>query len=407
MKNNTPTVSRRKFLLQILAAAGTLPNLAFADIQPKNKLVNAHLSENKGHAKVVFYLKNNPNYQIFTLTDPNRLVIDFYQTILTTPITTIPTAGAFVRRLRYASHHPGAIRVVLDLAGPANPISSVMLPGSGSDYYRFIVDVNHPDSISENSKPILKNDEKLRNVIVAIDPGHGGKDPGATGKYGTHEKNIVLSMGEELSDLMKDDKGINTFLTRDRDVFIPLGERVQIAHQQKADLFISIHADASIDRNIAGSSVYILSPHGASSVMARKLAERENSADLVGGINLSSKDPLLASVLLDLTQSATINSSGKLATHLLESISRTEKIFSPRVERAGFAVLKSPDTPSVLVETAFISNPAEEHKLCTPRFQSNIVHAIRAGIHEYFHHNAPNGTFIAAFSQDYKQLQEF
>jgi N-acetylmuramoyl-L-alanine amidase len=233
-------------------------------------------------------------------------------------------------------------------------------------------------------------------VVVVIDPGHGGHDPGAIGRRGTREKDVVLPISLRLAYLLDNEKGFKTVLTRDRDVFLPLRERIRIAGEHKADLFVSIHADASTDRGASGSSVYILSQHGASSERARRVAERENMAGSGREVKLDDKDPMLASVLLDLAQTATINDSATFAGDVIHQIERVNDVFSPRVERAGFVVLKSPEIPSALVETAFISNPGEEHRLGTRAFRDKLAGALHQGIRTYLAANAPPGTVLAA-----------
>ncbi len=236
----------------------------------------------------------------------------------------------------------------------------------------------------------------LRDLVIAIDAGHGGKDPGAVGKNGTYEKDVVLKIARKLEALLEQESGYKPVLTRTSDVFLPLRERIRKARAHQADLFISIHADASPDRGATGSSVYVLSKNGASSEAARVLAERENAADLIGGVSLGDKDDLLASVLLDLSQRHTIESSHIVASRLIGELARLSDVHSDNVERAGFVVLKSPDIPSVLVETAFISNPREEERLRTDAFQNRIAQSLLSGIRKYFNEYAPEGTIVAS-----------
>ena len=226
-----------------------------------------------------------------------------------------------------------------------------------------------------------------RTLLIAIDPGHGGEDPGAKGRGGTYEKTITLAIARKLKEMIDETPGMRGVLTRDGDYFIPLNSRVQKARQVHADLFISIHADAFIKPNARGSSVFALSGHGATSAAARWLAKKENEADLIGGVNLAVKDPYLARTLLDLSQTATISDSLKLAKHVLGELGDINDLHSGRVEQAGFAVLKSPDMPSVLVETAFISNPNEERKLNDAQYQAKMARAILGGIKRYFAQN--------------------
>jgi N-acetylmuramoyl-L-alanine amidase len=232
--------------------------------------------------------------------------------------------------------------------------------------------------------------------VVAVGAGHGGRDLGATGRAGTREKDITLKIARSLADLIDRQPGMKATLIRDGDYFIPLRQRFTKAREAKADLFVSIHADAFDDRSVRGSSVFILSNSGATSEAANWLARSENKADLVGGVTLDDKDATLAAVLLDLSQGATLEASHDVASHVLSSLARVGKTHKRYVERAGFAVLRSPDVPSVLVETAFISNPDEERKLRDPKHRAALAQAIFKGVKGYFHSSPPPGTWLAA-----------
>jgi N-acetylmuramoyl-L-alanine amidase len=222
-------------------------------------------------------------------------------------------------------------------------------------------------------------------VTIALDPGHGGEDPGAVGRGGNYEKNVVLAIAQRLKAKIEQQPNMRVMLTRDGDYFVPLQVRVQKARKVQADLFVSIHADAFIEPTARGSSVFALSEKGASSTAARWLANKENAADLIGGINIRSKNQQLASVLLDLSTTAQINDSLKLAKHVLGEIGSINKLHKGQVEQAGFAVLKAPDMPSILVETAFISNPDEEAKLTDDKYQDEMAEALMRGIRKYLH----------------------
>jgi N-acetylmuramoyl-L-alanine amidase len=224
-------------------------------------------------------------------------------------------------------------------------------------------------------------------LLIAVDAGHGGEDPGARGRRGTYEKDVTLAIARRLKARIDDTPGMRAILIRDGDYFIPLVGRVEKARKAHADLFVSIHADAFVKSRARGSSVFALSEHGATSASARWLAKKENDADLIGGVNLAVKDPYLARTLLDLSQTATINDSLKLAKHVLKELGGINTLHRGRVEQAGFAVLKSPDTPSILVETAFISNPSEEQRLKDEGYQEKLAHAVMGGIKRYFAQN--------------------
>jgi N-acetylmuramoyl-L-alanine amidase len=239
------------------------------------------------------------------------------------------------------------------------------------------------------------SDANLRDIVVAIDAGHGGVDPGAQGPHGVKEKDVVLAIARQLENQLSAEPGIKPVMIRDDDYFVPLRKRVSKARDSKADLMISIHADAIDDRSVRGSSVYVLSDRGASSEAARWLAEKENAADLVGGVNLDDKDDVLKSVLLDLSQTATIEASAKAGNQVLQELRGVGRLHRRHVEQAGFVVLKAPDIPSMLVETAYISNSQEETNLQSPAYQKRLAAAIVEGLRDYFRENAPPGTKIA------------
>jgi N-acetylmuramoyl-L-alanine amidase len=237
------------------------------------------------------------------------------------------------------------------------------------------------------SEPAAAVPQYARLITVAIDAGHGGEDPGAIGASGTHEKDVTLAVARKLKQKLDAVENMRGVLIRDGDYFIPLAKRVNRARAVKADLFVSIHADAFIRPQARGSSVFALSENGASSVAARWLAKKENEADLVGGVNIDVKDPFLKRTLLDLSQTATINDSLKLGRSVLKEIGGVNTLHKPHVEQAGFAVLKAPDIPSILIETAFISNPEEEKRLKDDAYQEKLVNAIVTGIRDYFEQN--------------------
>jgi N-acetylmuramoyl-L-alanine amidase len=234
-----------------------------------------------------------------------------------------------------------------------------------------------------------------RDLIIAIDAGHGGEDPGAIGKNGTREKDVVLAIARELAVQVNAETGMRAFLTRTGDYFVPLRDRMRRARGQNADLFVSIHADSIRDRSIDGSSVYILSQRGATDEASRWLAERENASDLIGGVSLDDKDDVLASVLLDLSQSASLSASQVAAERVLHRLTQAGEVRKHEVQQARFMVLKSPDIPSMLVETAYISNPQEELRLRMRAHQARLAAAIHQGVHDYFYANPPAGTRIA------------
>jgi N-acetylmuramoyl-L-alanine amidase len=391
---------RRQFLRGAVRAFGAtaasllLPGALWA--AGRQRVERVRLSAHEGQTRLVFDLSGPVEHSLFTLTDPHRVVIDI-QGVGTRELSVPSVANSHVSGLRYATRNDRDLRVVLDLREQAVPRSFVLRPADGVGH-RLVVDLQRRGGGPGQAPRTVRSEQpggRLREVVVAIDAGHGGRDPGAVGPGGTHEKDVVLAIAQRLERLVRQEPGMTPVMVRTGDYFLPLRERIRRARDQRADLFLSIHADAAPDRRVQGSSVYILSQGGASSEAARWLAERENAADLVGGVKLDDKDDVLASVLLDLSQTGTIEASATLADALIGDLHRVGKVRSRRVERAGFAVLTSPDIPSVLVEAAYISNPDEERKLRTTAFQQSLAEALMTGLRSYFDNHAPPGTHLA------------
>jgi len=349
------------------------------------------------HVRLVFDTSAPVDHSLFSLKSPDRLVIDIEDARFTGRLPAAKDGNPVVRRLRSAARENGDLRVVLDLKGRVKPKSFVLKPNRQYGH-RLVVDLYpRKASASKATKPVKRVAAKgLRDVIIAIDAGHGGEDPGARGQGRTYEKTVVLAIARKLAKLIKKEPGMRSVLIRRGDYYLGLRKRMQLARQKRADLFISIHADAFHDPRVRGSSVFTLSSRGASSEAARWLAERENSADLVGGVKLEDKDDLLASVLLDLSQTATREASHQVARKVLGQLKRMGKTHKQEVQQAGFMVLKSPDIPSILVEVAFITNPSEEKKLKDTRHQQKMAKAMLRGIKSYFEQMAPPGTLIAS-----------
>ncbi len=412
------------------------------------------------YTRLTLESKQPIRYNMFTVKDPERLVIDLEDVDITGPLnglaSKIGNDDPYIKSVRVGRFKPGVARLVLDLKAEVKPQLFNLKPVA--EYgHRLVLDIYptvpidplmalvlHPEnklpeipatleekaveailtnaSVPTNTpalpdkleppkiaeapaaeaplpavpntsakpdKPLVKGSHEIsaRTLIIAIDAGHGGEDPGAHGRGGTFEKHVTLAIAHKLKELVDDTPGMRGVLIRDGDYFIPLGGRVVKARQIHADLFISIHADAFVKSDARGSSVFALSEHGATSAAARWLAKKENEADLIGGVNIAVKDPYLARTLLDLSQTATISDSLKLAKHVLGELSSMNTLHRGFVEQAGFAVLKSPDIPSVLVETAFISNPSEERRLNNEDYQEKLAHAILGGIKRYFAQN--------------------
>lgn len=342
----------------------------------------------------ILHLGDRPDYKLFTLGNPDRVVIDIKDGRLATGFESVP--GGVVDNVRHGKQGKD-LRIVFDLSASAQPKSFVMSP-SQKDGYRLVVDLEGA-TVAE-AVPVKSVSDTVvageRDILIAIDAGHGGKDPGAIGPTGAREKDIVLAVARELKKVIDAERGLSAMLTRDTDVYLPHAQRYQLAREAEADLFVSIHADAFTRPNARGSSVFVMSTRGASSEAARWLAERENAADLVGGVTLNDKDSLLATVLLDLSQGATLEASNAVAENVLRSMARVGNVHKTEVQRANFMVLRSPDVPSLLVETGFISNPTEESNLKNAQHRRRLAVAIRDGIKDYFSFAPPHGTWYAA-----------
>ena len=335
------------------------------------------------HTRVVFDLSGDFEHNLFTLADPHRVVIDLHETRESAAIEISDRSTTLMRGIRSASKDGGRLRVVIDLRGKARPRSFELKP-DGKSGHRLVVDL-HATRLSPTP---IKTSQQERNqqkkqFVIALDPGHGGRDPGAIGKRGTREKDVALSVAKKMKTIINRTSGYRAILTRDGDRFVALRNRVKKAREAEADIFISLHADSFHSPNVKGASVYALSLSGASSEAARWIAKKENASDLIGGISLDDKDDLIASVLLDLSQTATIQDSLELGTDVLSNLGKVSKLNNQQVQQAGFAVLKAPDMPSILIETAFLSNPAEEKKLRNPKHQHKLAQAVFEGIQKH------------------------
>lgn len=344
--------------------------------------------------RLVFDVNAPVEHKLFALKDPERVVIDLSGTRLD-GLPELDFADSYIKQIRHARRNGNDLRVVLDMKTPVRPKSFVLKPNA--EYgHRLVIDLEAPGKGS--SRPVRRADRpagKPRELVIAIDAGHGGEDPGAIGPRGTREKDVVLAIAKRLAALVERERGMRPLMIRDGDYYVGLKERVLKARQQRADLFVSIHADAFHDRRAHGSSVYILSTGGASSEAASWLADRENSSDLIGGVRLDDKDDLIAAVLLDLSQNASLEASHLVASEMLGQLKGVNRLHRHKVEQAGFRVLKAPDIPSLLVETAFISNPSEERKLRDPSHQRALARAMLDGIRRYFSRHPPPGTLLA------------
>lgn len=458
--------SLQQVVLTLALLAAVAWNLAHAA-----ELKQVRIDSGATGTRAELQLDGQADYQLLTLSGPDRLVVDLPGTTLASGLQ-LPSGTGVVQRIR--SGHPvaGTTRIVFDLgdkvavlrprlepgsqgpmlvlewpgdgvpATPAPAAASVaeassraterliaslparqpapeQAPGQARDPLAILTQGASQDASARPAPPAaplpqpparpapatqapvktvddIARRAGMRPLIIAIDAGHGGQDPGARGPSGAREKDITLQIARKLAAQVNATPGLKAYLTRDTDVFIPLTRRYQMARENKADLFVSIHADAFTKPSASGSSVFVLSQRGASSQAARWLARQENAADLVGGVKLQDKEDVLASVLLDLSQSATMKASEEMAAAVLDGLKQIGKTHKHHVERANFVVLRSPDVPSMLVETAFISNPDEERKLRDPDYQEKLARAIVNGVTSYFSRQPPPGTLYAA-----------
>jgi N-acetylmuramoyl-L-alanine amidase len=382
-----PTPARRSAVMALFS----LLSLAFSAVHAAPVDVrDLRLSADADGTRVVLEMSRAVEHTVFSLRNPDRIVIDLAATALR---CAVPAGQGLVRQVRCGDREDGSLRVVLDLSERVQARSLVIPPGDGHGY-RLVVNLGNPGELKPvQAQHAPRND--LRDLVIAIDAGHGGKDPGAIGRAGTREKDVTLAISRMLARRIDRQPGMRAVLIRDADEFVSLRGRRDKARAHNADLFVSVHADAIRDRNVSGSSVYILSTGRASSEAARWLAERENAADLVGGVKLDDKDDMLASVLLDLSQTATLIASLDAAEQVLRELHRIGEVRKPQIQQAGFAVLTSPDVPSMLVETAYISNPTEERRLRDARHQQRLAEGIYDGIHAFFFNNPPPGTLFA------------
>ncbi|AZE97456.1 N-acetylmuramoyl-L-alanine amidase [Pseudomonas orientalis] len=391
---------RRHLLnLLLLSPLFALPAAAYA-----TQIRNARLWRSDDKLRLVFDLSGPVQYKTFSLTAPERLIIDLSGAGLSGDFSQLALKNSGITSIRSGHFGTNDTRIVLDLAAPMQ-LNSFLLPPQEGQGHRLVLDLTRatlaPRQIAAEPVPLIAPVDKThprRDIIVVVDPGHGGKDPGAVGSKGQREKDVVLSIAQLLAKRLKREKGFDVKLVRNDDFFVPLRKRVDIARQHKADMFISVHADAAPRLTASGASVYALSEGGATSATARFMAQRENGADLLGAttlLNLKDKDPMLAGVILDMSMNATIASSLQLGSSVLGSLQNITSLHQKRVEQAGFAVLKSPDVPSILVETGFISNTQDAQRLVTARHQQAVADGLFDGLKKYFEKNPPMNSYMA------------
>ena len=414
---------RRREVLKFAAASLTLlVSRVGAGATPAVSILAVRVWPARDYTRVTLEHNQAIRFSHMLVKDPERLVLDLegveFNSVLQMLPSKIIDADPYIKLIRAGRNKPGVVRLVIELKGEVKPQVFSLQP-VGEYGHRLVLDLYPLEPVDplmalleKSAEPPLKAEPRLgykpaekpaeppgdkpatrpevaRMVTIVLDPGHGGEDPGAIGRGGSYEKHVTLSVARRLKEKIDATPNMRSVLTRDGDYFIPLQSRVQKARRVQADLFVSVHADAFIKSTARGSSVFVLSETGASSSAARWLANKENSADLVGGVNLGVKDPYLARTLLDLSQTATINDSLKLGKDVLGELGRINTLHKAHVEQAGFAVLKAPDIPSILIETAFISNPDEEKRLLDEAYQDRMANSILKGIKAYFSKNPP------------------
>lgn len=353
------------------------------------------------NTRLVFDISGPIDHSVFMLRSPNRVVLDLKNAKLKSSTQNLDFRNSLISDLRSGKRNAHDLRLVLDLKAKVRPKSFLLKPTKQYGH-RLVIDLQ-----DLRVKPVAKVARTMsaapkgapRDVIIAIDAGHGGDDPGASGQRGTREKVVVLAIARQLERLIKKEPGMKPLMIRTGDYYLGLRKRMDKARDKRADLFISIHADAFRNGRASGASVYVLSQNGATSEAAQWLAKSENDADMIGGVSLDDKDDLLRSVLLDLSQNATIAASLDVGGNVLKELGRVGKVHKKRVEQAGFVVLKSPDIPSILVETGYISNKREERNLRDKNYQRKLAVAMLKGVRRYFKHNAPPGTRLAMADQ--------
>ena len=380
-------------LLMIIAAIAMVlvsaPTVSAADVDA------VRLWRAPDHTRVVLDLSGATDFSTLSLENPERFVVDLSQSRLSASLTSLPLEGTPISRVRSGIRQGTDLRLVFDLSASVRT-SVFLLPPNDTTGHRVVIDLFDKTPTAE-PKPVLSVEslEGRRDIVIAIDPGHGGEDPGASGPGGLREKTVVLQIARRLENQLAKIPGFKPMLVRTGDYYVSLKNRRDKARALEADLFVSIHADAFREKSAHGASVYALSMRGATSTTAQYLADTENAADLVGGVELAEMDPMLAGVLADLSMTGTLDASLNLGALILEQIDGVARLHKKRVEQAGFAVLKSPDVPSLLIETGFISNPGEAERLATPAYQDKMARAIRRGIQSWFARQPPPGTLLA------------
>lgn len=387
-------MKRFSILFLFLALLLALP------VQATSRIDSLRIWPAPDHSRLVFDLSGPVQHRVFMLDNPARLVIDISDVRLNAQLGSVSLESTPISRIRSAVRNQNDLRVVLDLSRNVQPRSFLLRPNEQYGH-RLVVDLVMPEQARVQQAPPRETlPKEQRRIVVAVDPGHGGEDPGAIGPSGVREKDVVWGVSRELARLIGEDAAFEAVLTRTGDYYIGLRQRVEVARKARADLFISIHADAYRLPQPRGSSVYVLSQRGASSESARWLADTENRADLIGGVEgvltLGDKDETLAGVLVDLSMTATLSESLKAGSRVLSNLGQINRLHKRDVEQAGFLVLKSPDMPSMLIEAGFISNPQEEQRLRDRAYQRQVAAQIASAVKDYFRDNPPPNTLLAS-----------
>jgi N-acetylmuramoyl-L-alanine amidase len=363
-----------------------------------SRVENVRIHQSPDKTRVVLDLESPVEHRLFSLENPERLVLDIDAAMLSTRLEEVDLKGSPVRSIRSSARGENDLRVVFDLTEKVRPRSFVLKPVMQYGD-RLVIDLY---TTGQNLMPITREElfkKQMRDVVIAIDAGHGGDDPGAVGHGGVLEKDVVLAIATMMNEMFQAQPGYRGLMVRSGDYYVELRRRTSIAHENLADIFLSVHADAFQSPRVSGASVYVLSDSGATSETARILAEKENRADLIGGVDggvsLNDKDDLLVHVLLDLASTASLSASLEMGERVLGKMGRVNKLHKPQVEQAGFVVLKSPEIPSLLIETGYISNPSEARKLATGSHQRKLAQAIYEGIRHYLEDHPPPGSFLA------------
>jgi N-acetylmuramoyl-L-alanine amidase len=400
--------NRRQFLKNLAGlsglAASVVPGMssaAKANASAGAQIEDIRLANNNGYVRLVFDLDGIAEHSIFALHSPERVVLDLKNSTMPHGMVDRIQANSLIRSIRSGVRNGDDLRVVFDLSEEVTP-RSFMLSPSGKSGHRLVLDLHDKNKSSTVKQKEAVKETGKRDVIIAIDAGHGGKDPGATGRAGTHEKDITLQIARHLEKYINQQRGMQAVLVRKTDRYLRLRDRIEKARDCHADMMISLHADSFPDPRARGSSIYALSVDGATSETARMLADKENASDILfGDVNVAVEDQMVKEVLFDLSLTGTIESSLDMGSEILDQIKSVNQVHKKQVQQAGFAVLKAPNIPSVLLETAFLSNPREEKNLRTTAHQQKVAKAITRGVNKYFARKAPPGTWLAASEAEY------